>query len=491
MPRRCHAGGRLVLLVWLLALRPAIAQSEDEFDRIVEQADRQFAEAEERADRQFADFLERAWKQFDLLEGVIQDSVPKPHVAPAVPPGGKASKQSPPVTPLVTPKSPAPEPPSPSLPYEPPSVLPRLVRTSCQFYGDDLEIIYDPTMVASNPLRQVDQRRVSAAWTGLSRAAYQPFLNRLGSLRDSLALGDWGCVQLAGQAAAAMCPNDANQRALLTWFTLCKMGYRTRVGCENGTVYLLVATTDDLYGIPYVRLDDCAYYAVDFAGQAQPVKRLSTYDGEYPGPLRAVDLRRSPPPALAAARTSRTFVFVYQGVTRRLAVPLDANPVHYLARFPHTEFAVYFAGPPSPAVSAALLEGLRPLVRGLSAPQAANLLLCFVQTAFEYQTDEQQFGRERPLFPEETLYYPYSDCEDRAALFAWLVRSLLGLPVIGLHYPGHVATAVQFPTAVSGAAVMYEGGRYTVCDPTYINSTIGMAMPQFIGVAPKAIEVAF
>ena len=83
---------------------------------------------------------------------------------------------------------------------------------------------------------------------------------------------------------------------------------------------------------------------------------------------------------------------------------------------------------------------------------AVNVLLRFVQTGFSYLTDSEQFGREKFMFPEETLSYPYSDCEDRSFLFAYLVSSLLGLDVIGLDYPGHVATAVKFSSPVSPSA---------------------------------------
>jgi len=100
-----------------------------------------------------------------------------------------------------------------------------------------------------------------------------------------------------------------------------------------------------------------------------------------------------------------------------------------------------------------------------------------------------QFGKENYLFPEETLYYPYSDCEDRSILFAWLVHSLLGMDVIGLDYPGHVATAVQFKGNVGGDAIQYNGRRYVVADPTYINASVGMTMPDFKNAKPGVIEI--
>ena len=123
----------------------------------------------------------------------------------------------------------------------------------------------------------------------------------------------------------------------------------------------------------------------------------------------------------------------------------------------------------------------------MSERQAVNFLLRFVQTSLKYETDDQQFGEENYLFPEETLFYPYSDCEDRAVLFACLVRSLLNLEVVGIDYPGHVATDVAFSEAVEGDSVMYKGMRYVIADPTYINANSGMTMPNFKQYTPNVI----
>ena len=47
------------------------------------------------------------------------------------------------------------------------------------------------------------------------------------------------------------------------------------------------------------------------------------------------------------------------------------------------------------------------------------------------------------MFAEETLAAKASDCEDRAALFAYLARTVLDRTVVGLQWPNHVATAVK------------------------------------------------
>ena len=112
-----------------------------------------------------------------------------------------------------------------------------------------------------------------------------------------------------------------------------------------------------------------------------------------------------------------------------------------------------------------------------------------MQTAFDYRTDDEQFGQERPLFADETLYYPYSDCEDRAILYAVLVRDLLGLDVVLLHYPGHLATAVCFGDDTPGDYMSIGGRKYIVCDPTYIGAPIGLAMPQYKQTPAEIVRI--
>lgn len=109
--------------------------------------------------------------------------------------------------------------------------------------------------------------------------------------------------------------------------------------------------------------------------------------------------------------------------------------------------------------------------------QAAELLLNLVQTGFVYEYDDKVWGHDRAFFAEETLYYPYADCEDRSILFSRLIRDLLGLDVALIYYPGHLATAVRFDEDVKGDAMIIDGHRYIVCAPTYIGAPVGAQMP--------------
>jgi hypothetical protein len=68
---------------------------------------------------------------------------------------------------------------------------------------------------------------------------------------------------------------------------------------------------------------------------------------------------------------------------------------------------------------------------------------------------------------KRNVYRPkkYSDCDDRAALFFYLVKEIYNLPMITLLYPTHITMAVQFDKPV-GKPIIYMGKIYSLCEPT-------------------------
>ena len=115
--------------------------------------------------------------------------------------------------------------------------------------------------------------------------------------------------------------------------------------------------------------------------------------------------------------------------------------------------------------------------------------MAFTQFAFEYEYDDVVWGKDRAFFSEETLYYPYADCEDRSILFTRLVRDILNLDCALVFAPGHLFTAVKLPQGITynGDAIIIEGERFIICDPTYIGANIGIIMPNIDGNKLSAI----
>ena len=126
-------------------------------------------------------------------------------------------------------------------------------------------------------------------------------------------------------------------------------------------------------------------------------------------------------------------------------------------------------------------------LKGLSQEQAVGKLLNWVQTGFVYEYDDKVWGHDRAFFAEETLYYPYCDCEDRSILLTRLVRDLLGLKCILVYYPGHLASAVAFDDHVSGDYILLQGKRFVIADATYIDAPVGMTMTGMDNQTAKVI----
>ena len=113
--------------------------------------------------------------------------------------------------------------------------------------------------------------------------------------------------------------------------------------------------------------------------------------------------------------------------------------------------------------------------------------MCLVCRGVVYEYDDKVWGGDRAFFAEESLYYPYCDCEDRSILFSRLVRDLMGLKVLLVYYPGHLATAVCFTDNVIGDYISLNNQKYVVCAPTYIGAPVGATMPEMDNSKAKVI----
>ena len=152
-----------------------------------------------------------------------------------------------------------------------------------------------------------------------------------------------------------------------------------------------------------------------------------------------------------------------------------------------TRWAMYANTPLEKGIQDQLYPSMKEKLAGLSQKDAVQQLLWWVQTGFKYEYDEKVWGRDRAFFGEESLFYPYCDCEDRSILLSHLVRDLLGLKVVLVYYPGHLALAVHFTDDVEGDHIMLDGRKFVVCDPTYIRSSVGETMPGMSNNEAKVI----
>lgn len=324
-------------------------------------------------------------------------------------------------------------------------------------------------------LRGTKEGDVADAWKTLSEAKYAGIVAACLKIRDSYQLPDWSYLQFLKAMADAFLPGMKNEARLLDMFILSQSGYQVRIARSNDQLHLLVPSSGEIYEYTYLTIGGRKYYVTDkTSGRAS----FFVYERDFPRE-QPFTWQISKLPLLSAESTTRTLKAQrYPEV--EATVNVSKGLVELMSQYPRCNNCNYYAlASLSEQAKKGLYPALRQKIEGKNKLAAVDILLDFVQTAFKYQTDDQQFGDERPLFGDETLFYPYCDCEDRSILFSILVRELVGQDVVLLSYPEHMATAVQFDDDVQGDHMMVDGKRYVVCDPTFIGSHVGEAMPRF------------
>ena len=408
---------------------------------------------------------------------------PQP-VAPKAEPTTPAKPQTTPVkpqpvAPKAEPTTPAKPQATPVKPQPKPKAKPA-IQSSLQkeFYPSvainycNTKLYIDASMKGVINITSSQECAVADGYEALCRSNYKPLIANCQQAQKDFRLNDWGVFLFVKTAAEALC-NDENSCIVMQQFLLNELGYRAKMARrgDRNQLLLFVATDCMVYGHPYFTKEGLNYYNINgteactFYMCNQDSKKAKT----------PVAMRLNNVPALNSGVVSRQRTNKAGNVS--VSVNVSKSLMDFYASMPQCDYGVYAKAPVAGSLAQEVLGTLRPLVQGKSEVDAANLLLNFVQTGFKYATDEEQFGFEKPFFVEELFYYPACDCEDRSVLFGWLVRELLGLDVVYLDYPNHIATAVQFKGDVKGDFLTVDGKRYTVCDPTYIGASIGMTMP--------------
>ena len=456
---------RSIIVVTLLLLSPSLqAESYEEF---VAKMHKDYTEFVTQMDKDFAKALGREWKEF---ETTVTPSFPepKPKNLPTAPKAPKNGEDDTPKIVINIYNTPPQQ--RPQLPRRP-TVPMGYNELSFNFFSQPIHLVYNQKLAYT--INQFNNQAVSKYWLHQSNMELSNFLHQIKSYQSTLNLNDWHLYLLVHNIAKKIV-HDRENIKLLSWFLLNKLGYDVKLGFEQGGLYLMPSINQKIYNVAYANIGHKNYYAFGHKGE------FYTYSNTF-GNNRPLNLADTKTPYLKPAIVNRTLSFEVDGRAYHLSIPYNKNLMGLYSLYPSLDWEYYFRQPIDPLTKSKLFGELKGIMQGMTELQAVTFLLKMTQFGFQYVTDPEQFGRERSLFFEESLNYPYNDCEDRSIFFGKLVKELLGLNVVALHYPNHLATAVEFKSNVKGESIEYQNRRYIVCDPTYIGASVGQAMPDFRG----------
>lgn len=459
-------------------------QKQKEF---LEKMQKEFDNYVEQRDKEYADYLKKEWEQFNLFKERKPIERPKPDVMPKFEPEQVEREplgKMPTIDKVLQIQAdPAKE-----------TILPRVMKSEVvisspntyesEFYGNHLAYEWEEDLASFNHGGQMSSNAIGAFFETLSNTGYSSLINQLLDDKFMMNLNDWAYYQLTGKVAESVYPNSANSARLMQWFLMLQSGYKVKVAYSGEEICLLLPSYQTIYFNRFIALGGQTYYLMnDIQGD-----ELFTYEKDFPDANQIIDFNIYNTLNFAPDPKNKQINFTYNAKTLNLDVVYNQNLINFYNDYPIVDINVYFNAAMDAQSKESIVEAMMPVIADMTQVQAVSYLLNFVQNAFEYKIDEEQFGKEKFFFPIEVFHYPYSDCEDRSALFAYLISELLDMKSIGLAYSGHVATAVHITDPAEGDFLVFKNEKYMIADPTYINAPLGMTMPEYRNADAEVIE---
>lgn len=480
----------LISLLFGLSMFTSSAQTDDfyaQYEKFSKHAKAEYEDYRAQCNAEYVKFLERAWKEYKVLPSIPRpkDEVVPPTIMPRQDKNKKQAKEIP-IENVVSPILSLPQPKPISPIYENDKVEEK--NFSFSYMGTTCEVRLPKDL--NIRMSGCESCMIATIWKQLATNAMDNTIRDFLALRLKMQLCDWAYLNLIDTFAQAFC-GHGNEAVIMAAFIYSQSGYKMRLGRDCEKLYLLYGSKHGIYEKGYIVIEGINYYPLD-----DKVERMEISDFSFPQEqsmslyienAQKFTIRPSAKRKLASEQ--------YHDVT--IDSQVNLNLIQFYNTYPSSEvngnfmtrWKMYADTPMDESVSQMLYPDIKNKIEGLSDVQAVNQILNWVQTAFQYEYDDKVWGHDRAFFAEETLYYPYCDCEDRAILFTRLVRDLLGLKCILVYYPGHLASAVCLKQQVNGDYISLDGDVYTICDPTYIGAPVGITMPEMDNRSAKVIKL--
>ncbi|HEY0668873.1 MAG TPA: hypothetical protein VGD22_11880 [Sphingobacteriaceae bacterium] len=343
-------------------------------------------------------------------------------------------------------------------------------KFSFEFCGSTFNF-YLPPSLAVNYASPLSEESVKSFYYSLNSANYAPLITDLLNHKEKYQLNDWLYYQLIRKTAQQISPKAENYEryTLYKWFLLAKSGYDVSLTVGKNELLFYVRSDEDISDIPFYETEGKKYMCLnyhDYGNIDFEKNLLSPAKITIPEASKAFSYRVTNMPLFKPEDyREKDLQFNYRQRVYNFKVMINPQVQNIFVNYPGVDFASYFNIPLTTATYASLIPALRTNIKKMSQKKGVDYLMKFTRNALLYETDDENFGKEKRLSPELTLFYEYSDCDDRAALFFYLVKEIYNLPMIALLYPTHITIAVQFDKPL-GNSIVYNGRKYSICEPT-------------------------
>lgn len=480
------------LIAGILTSSPAVAQDKRKsFDEFRKEILNGYSDFRKTILDHYADFLNGEWHEYESLNGERRDNTPKPSRVPSVEPSAPAPSRPAPSRPVVGPTAPEKktnEPkktsPLPELPEKPAPVATGPGEETFEFFGLPMtlpQVDYNVSYMLSTPSDYASQ------WRALEKAgAAKRLTPAVKRLAENTGLNDYLTYELIKAYIDAKFPQaDPSSKLSAIHYFLANLGYDARIAMSGGSSpLLLLPFKQTIYARNYLIINGEKYYV--FAPEGFDYNRLGR-EG-----IRTCTLPKDAEKGnkfdlvlgeLKIPFSPKSFNFEHGPI--KLTGEVNENLMPILYHYPQMPIGDYAVSSPDPRLRRHLVEQVKSQIGAMEGDEGVETLLSFMHNVFEYATDDDFHGFEKPYFLEETLYYPKNDCEDRAIFYTYFLWNALGKETQLVSFPGHEAATVKLDKPVEGTAYNFSGKTFFISDPTFIGSHTGMVMPMYKMEKPK------
>lgn len=341
---------------------------------------------------------------------------------------------------------------------------------SFDFYGDTFNFTADSSLLL--PVSTVaSSASVHQFYDRISASNYKELVSVIKSYQDQHHLNDWIYYQLIRKVAEQISPKADNyfRYTLYKWFLLNKCGYDARLAVGNDQVIFYVRNDEDISDIPFFMIDGKKYMCLNYHDYGKLFKQADAY---IPINILIEEAKNQfsykvtrMPDFKPEHYEEKNIEFSYQQKSYHFKLKLNNEVQSIFKNYPVVDFESYFNIPLSRETYSSLIPTLNENLKKMDQKKGIDYLMRFTRYAFLYEDDGENFGKEKRNAPEQTLLSTYSDCDDRAALFFYLVKEIYNLPMVAVLYPEHLTIAVNLDKPV-GNTVNYKGKQYSFCEPT-------------------------
>ncbi|MES2559757.1 MAG: hypothetical protein V4590_08460 [Bacteroidota bacterium] len=301
-------------------------------------------------------------------------------------------------------------------------------------------------------------------------------ITRMNQYAAELKMDDMAYLMMLNRLTESMLKHGSEDcKTLFKYALLQKKGFDVFIGYTE--------TSITLYGRTNVMIDNCLfiergtkkYFDLSFNQHVEPHAEHQ-FVMRYEGKALPIVMNMIEPPGFSAKQAKKVIPFEHDGYLYFFTTNINQSLVEYYKELPTINIStVYLNYGLSASATASLITEMRQATSSMSTTEGVNFILRFVQATFDYKKDELVYGEEKFSFPEETLTNTYSDCEDKAMLFAVLINKIYRLKTVALYYKGadHINVAVQSWKQNIGGNFVFNDQNYIVCEPTRNGYNIG------------------